>query len=402
MSHRGHLSHRVASTSGAVLALLLAGGAWAQPESEAPPPNLDFDNPATCAPCHAAVVAEWTRSMHAQAHHSKDPVYAGLRAVRMAKEGAAVAQGCDTCHAPRAAGPDDLSPAATNGVSCATCHTTAHVKAQGQGAARLVPFEDPKMIQGPNKARPGMVAPHGLGGDPPPHFVDGMSLCLACHEQLVSPKGVTLCNTGHEFGGLGGAFPDQRCIDCHMPIIEGPSGTVDRDQAHASHSFVGPHHRWTPAEQGATPPQPVEVEAAFDGGLLRVVLKNGAGHGWPSGFPARLALVKLVGLDAGGQPVWTNFKDDPLAESPESVLNAVFVDAAGKPTLPPFSVAKQRENRLRPGEARTVTYAVPAAVKAVKGKVLYRLVPPPAVKLFKLEGLPEAEPRPVIDFEVAR
>ena len=115
-----------------------------------------------------------------------------------------------------------------------------------------------------------------------------------------------------------------------------------------------------------------------------------------------MGIVKLVGLDAAGQPVWTNCEKNPVKESPESVLFAVFVDAAGKPTLPPFSVRKARDQRLRAGEARVLTYQVPAAVKTLKGKVLYRLVPPPAVKLFGLEGTPEAEARPVIAFEATR
>ncbi len=390
----------------ALLGLLIPAAALADPAPTeaapaAEPPAVDPTNPDTCAPCHAAVVEEWRSSLHARSHHSRDPIYAGLRRVRMAKEGPQVANACAKCHTPLADGPEDPSLAALNGVSCATCHNVAHVASTGVGADRLTRFEDPLKFQGPNTPRAGLKAPHALGGAPPAHMTDGMTLCLACHETLSNGK-VTLCNTGVEFGGVGGAFPEQRCIDCHMPIVEGPSGSMDRDQAHTSHRFIGAHRRWQAGDSGADALEPVALTGQLSGRTLTVTIANQSGHGWPTGFPGRMATLKLTGLDAAGQPVWTNFTEQAAQSDPQAVLMASFVDAQGAPTLPPYATRIARDSRLRPSETRALTWQVPASVQRVKGQLMLRLVPPPAHAVLGVTDSPLSGPRPVVGLDVTR
>jgi hypothetical protein len=360
---------------------------------------LDIEDPAQCAGCHETIVQEWQASMHANAHHSKDPVYAAMRTLRMAKQGAAVAEGCANCHTPRAPSPDFEGVAATGGVTCASCHNVKTVHAKGVGAKRTTRFAGNTLV-GPHEPRK-MDAPHGLGATPK-HFKDGFTLCLTCHEQAKAPSGVTLCNTGTEFGDQNGAFPEQRCVDCHMPIVSTPSGSVDRDQAHASHMWATAHHHWNWPEHRELAPVPVELTAVFVGSQLHVQISNETGHSYPTGFPGRMAILKLVGQDAAGKAIWTNFESAPMKASPQSVFNSVYGDADGKPTLPPLATQLLRDNRLRPGETRTLRYGIPRDVQTINAVLLYRLLPPPAAKAFGLTDAPEGKPRPILKASFTR
>lgn len=375
-------------------ALTACAGSTAPPpppvdEAEAKAPahaGIDIDDPTVCAGCHAAVVTEWQTSMHAQAHHSKDEIHGAMRSLRMAKQGEQIAGKCAQCHEPRDT--QDLeSTVAKTGVSCATCHNLADVdRSDGKKGAKALVWAEPGVLRGVHDTV--ATAPHGVGA-PQPALVDGSTVCLACHDATKTPAGADACTTGPEYAE-NEADPGS-CTSCHMPEVDGPSGAVSQRPTHRSHAFVGPHRAWYSDDPVTL--DAVGVTATLQGNTLTATLENRSGHGFPTGFPGRIAVVKAVALGADGEPMWTNLTDDPMKQDPDAVLNKVYVDADGKPTMPPFAKELKRDSRLKAAETRTLTWTVPAGAAAAEVKVVYRLLPPPAAKALGLTEHPKAAPR---------
>ncbi len=370
--------------------------ASASASTSSPHATLDFDDPTVCAACHGQVVEEWRTSMHSQAHHDNDPIYGSMRTLRMKKQGAEIADKCVQCHNPRdTADPD--SAAGKNGVSGATCHAATAVDGtKGPGAKALSFSTD--TLRGPHDLEAGASPVHGTG-EASPLLADGQSICLACHDATQTPAGEAACTTGPEyidFSATAGDAPEaaQSCAECHMPRVEGASGVVSTRADHASHAFMGPHHAWT-GDDSEFMGTAVDLDVTLAASEATVTLVNRTGHSFPTGFPGRMAVLMVVARDASGEAIWTNISEDPMADSPQSVLNKVYVDADGTPTPAAFAKELERDNRLKPKETRTLTYALPEGVAVVEAKVVFRLLPPKLAEKLGLSETAEAEPRVV-------
>jgi hypothetical protein len=358
---------------------------------------FDPNQPQQCAACHQAVVAEWETSLHRRAHTSRDPIFAAVHQVRSAREGADMAKNCANCHSPAGSTPE----LADLGVTCSTCHQTRAIDRSGgkMGLAALMRTA-PNEVVGPHGSDIAAGAPHALAIAEPTVF-DGSTLCLSCHEQLANKDGIAACSTGIEWRD-GHRANGQSCVDCHMPWVDGPNGVTSPARTrHRSHAFIGPHLALRdPAQdlaQGA-----LSLALGFEGDSLEVTLANKTQHAWPTGFPGRFAVVVLVGFDAAGQQVWSNFTDEPMKQHPDAVLNKVYLDADGKPTLAPYAKTLARDNRLKTDETRTFSVTVPAEVIRVEGKLMSRLVAPPLAKMLQLGELPELKPRAVATAKAQR
>ena len=358
------------------------------PETHAKP-TIDIDDPETCAACHANVVAEWKQSMHSQAHHDNDPIFGNMRALRMKKQGDKIANKCVKCHNPRAPEAPD-SVAGMAGVSCATCHNiqSVHIEPGVVGVDALEWAQD-GMLRAARDRPAGASPVHGTG----PKLevlADGKTVCLACHNATQTPAKQPACTTGPE---LAQSASEQTCVDCHMPQVDGPVGAFGRQEAHASHKFLGPHRAWY-QDDASILEQAVALETRFDQGALVVELTNKSAHAFPSGFPGRFALIKVVGYDKKGAPVWKNFESNPLAEHPESLLNKVYHDKDGEPAPAAFAQELVRDNRLKADEVRVVRYEeVPAKVQRVEVSLVYGLLPAKLAKKLELAAAPEAKPK---------
>lgn len=394
------------ATSSIVFTALLAVAAGC-PKSDAPPPKsapraadgpIDIDDPETCRECHEAIVVEWSQSMHARAHHSRDPIYAGVRRIREQREGAAILSMCAQCHTPRSVD-DPNSSVAKVGVGCAACHnaTSLHTATDKKGAAALE-LAGGTLLLGPNDLPADASDAHDTGAAPA-HMKDGSSLCLTCHGELKSPAGIPICTTGPELSGA----PDARksCTSCHMPTVPGPSGIANDRLRHASHTFVGPHRAWYQHDKSFLAGS-VDLDGTLQGGTLTLTIANRAGHAMPTGFPGRMAILRVSGRDATGAEVWSNWTDDPMKQDPQAVFNKVYVDDQGQPTLAPYAAALKRDNRLTPSETRTLQYAVPETVQSATVTLSMRLLPPPLADKLGLVGTPEAEPEPITTLQIAR
>ena len=386
--------------------------------------GIDMNDVELCSSCHENIGAEWQRSMHAQAHASRDPIFGKMRELRTAREGEGLPSRCASCHGPREPSAPD-GALAQAGVTCATCHQLAGVDRSRGNGARALEVADGAVVRGP----------HGLGDVPSPHTIgeaapwitDGQTLCRACHHATRNAQGVAACTTGPEFdeglaaagiettrrGGVDGTVTASAgdlsggCTGCHMPVVDRPSGVVGTHSTHRSHEFFGPHHLWTAGGEGepgrSFMASAVALTGRWEDGELIAELQNRTGHGVPSAFPGRMMLVKVVGFDAEGHEVWTNFTDAPPRQDPQAVFNKVYLDAEGHPSMPPYGVELARDNRLRPGESRTLRWdEIPASVTRARVTLLYRLVPPPLVARLELAGSPLAEARPFVVAEFAR
>lgn len=401
-----------------VLALVALGGigcgkaggpTQAVPSTEtsvaiAPPSTVaafDVNRPEQCAACHQAVVAEWESSLHRRAHTSRDPIFAAVHEVRSAREGAElVAKNCANCHSPAGETPE----LADLGVTCSTCHQTKAVDSsmRGEGKMGFAAFvrTAPNEIVGPRGADIVAGAPHALAVAEA-HVFDGSTLCLSCHEELKNKDGIAACSTGIEWRE-GRPKDDETCVDCHMPWVEGPSGVISQARTrHRSHAFIGPHAALAdPAKDLAK--GALGLEVIFEGEGVKVTLENKTRHAWPTGFPGRFAVVALVGYDAQGREVWRNFTDDPMKEHPEAVLNKVYLDGEGQPTLAPYAKTLARDSRLKTDETRVMRVVVPNEVVRVEARLVSRLVAPPLAKRLELGELAELAPRIVKKAEARR
>lgn len=347
---------------------------------------IDIEDPANCAVCHAAVYAEWTESMHARAHQTKDPIFAALRDFRLSL-GQKIEGKCENCHSPRAQGRFD-SAAALAGVSCAACHNIEAVhSAEYAKGAKLIQIAKDNTMRSARDVPSGSSPVHG-SGPALPALADGKTLCLACHGKHRNPAQVPVCTTGSELEEHAG---DDTCVSCHMPHEEGPSGAVSNRERHRSHRFAGPHRAYLQDDLRLLA-SGVELKVERARGAATVEIRNRSGHAFPSGFPGRVALVEVVGLDANGEAVWRNFSGDPMKESPESVFNKIYVDEGGQPTMPPLAVSMARDNRLKPDEVRTLDYVLPDSVETIRASVIYRLLPSSAAERLGLSELDLAQP----------
>lgn len=363
-----------------LLAIACSGG---DPEPVAVAP-ADFDDPATCAECHAPIVEEWSHSMHALSHHDRDPIYGAMRRLRIEKQGIEVGAQCPACHNPRS--PDDPdAPAGLHGVSCASCHAVTAVDAGKGPGANALTFS-PDTLLGVHDVSPGATPAHGTG-PAAAHLVDGTTICLACHDATTTPTGAAACTTGPEYA-LGAST--LTCVQCHMPRAIGPSGTASSRGVYASHIFAGPHRAWRgdPSLLASS----LGITADLTASRATVTLVNVTGHAFPTGFPGRMAAVVVRGFDASGAEIWTSLGPDG-APTPEALLNKVYVDAGGNPVPSAFSTSLAHDRRLKPGESRTIGFDVPDGVVRIEAQVRFHLMSPKLAATLGLADAPEAKPQ---------
>lgn len=374
-----------------------ASGSAPTLSASAPAHLVDLDDPSACAACHAQVVGEWRESMHAEAHHGADPIYGALRSFRMAKEGPELGTKCASCHHPRELAELD-GPKAKQGVGCASCHQIGGVELEGgkAGAKALLPGA-PGVLRGPHDVAAGASPAHGTG-PALSALSDGKTICLACHQEEKNKAGVATCTTGIEHAAKG---EQGSCVSCHMPEIDAPAGSAGARKTHRSHAFLGPHRAWQKGDPSFVA-SGVELGGELSGEQVVVTLRNETGHGFPSGFPGRMAVVQMRGLDAGGAEIWRNFHDDPMKEHAAAVLNKVYVDAEGKPVLPPYGVKLERDSRLETGETRSIRMLVPPSVAKVEVELRMWLLPPAASKAIGIADAPEAKPVVVATHTIVR
>lgn len=372
-----------------VLGFGLLASASVQADGERPP--LHHVPSDVCGSCHMEIYKQWSGSMHSNSTALRDPIHGAFYQMLMGspvEEDVKSKKGsypfCLQCHAPNAARDGktklDAMPAYAEGVNCVACHTMKKAKgpkANSQLGAKAYEFSD-MALQGPNGGYAGMnpvVSPGhdgSLASNPFQHEAQSelfrsSDLCLGCHETRNNGKGLPLCSTGPELVASGNTVT---CQSCHMPMMNGFS----------NHTMSGGHDP-NMVRRGMT--FVLNAAKTETGGEATVRIKNLLAHNLPTGAPFRNLVVKVTALNAQGQPVWTNFKQNAFKEDGKSVMMLYLAGDDGKPAPPPKATKIAKDTRLKPNESREIVYHIPVpGVAKVRAELYYDLLTPPFKKKF--------------------
>jgi tetratricopeptide (TPR) repeat protein len=371
----------------------------------------------SCAECHADVAAQWRSSAHAFASFN-NPIYRVSVDKFRAEAGKEKSRFCGGCHdiplmVDRVMdGEIDTADArAQSGVTCRTCHSVVHTRADGNGSYTLAASDIPIPPHGDGEA----VKRHVARAAPAP--LRTAEMCGTCHKVFLGAHS----GNAHHLAGQDDLTPwmrsvyagssaqriddeivEQDCRACHMPLEEAVQGDLAATAGKvASHRMLG-GHTWlsamrndpatleraraflrgsasidvaaaTAADGARTLPADGAALSAGTRMVLDVVVRNQrVGHRFPGGtLDAQDTWIELTVHDARGRLVaeaGTEHErggDDPSAHR----LRALLADDDGKPLL------EREVNRFRavvfnhtllPREATVVQYALelPAALAA--------------------------------------
>jgi hypothetical protein len=369
-----------------LLGVVLAGGALAVSSASTPhPPGSTlplvaelFRTSDRCVGCHSGVTApsgedvsigyDWRASM--MANSARDPYWqASVRreVTDHAADGEAIQDECAKCHMPMArataaaegararvfdylaaAGDDEQSALALDGVSCSLCH---QIQADGLGTeasfsggfrvdtetawgerSAFGPFD-------PDDGRLSVMhSATGLRQTRADHLA-GSELCASCHtlstHALGAGAGASLPEQMPYLEWRASSFEGERtCQSCHMPEVSDEvrvsSVLGDARTQVSRHTFLGgnffmlrmlaryrrelgvkalPQELENAAartlaqlEGGSTARVAVDGAAVANGRLeLDVVVTNLAGHKLPTGYPSRRVWLDLAVRDAAGR-----------------------------------------------------------------------------------------------------
>jgi len=359
----------------------------------------------TCAECHGEIAAQWKGSMHHRSSFN-NPFYQDVFDRFVADNGRQKGRFCGGCHDTALMFDDTIlaevrpeDPKAHAGISCAVCHGVTEATTEGNASYTLTtsPIPLPKEGDEPSlvahRARVGMAA---LRSD---------ALCASCHIGFIS------ADTGHAavvtglneytpwrrsgFNGSKAARLDavaqQRCVDCHMPMVQ------VGDKQVRSHRFAGGHAAMASMTGDTAQLQAIEMllkqaarldVIAVGEGLGRPVVKDGelnvvpgselafdvvvinenTGHKFPGGaLDLRDTWIEVDLTDASGAPVAAAGAEHERTGEDLSAhrLRALVVTEEGKAVLD-HRVASFRtpvyDNSIPPRSAAVVryTWAVPA------------------------------------------
>ncbi len=255
-------------------------------------PLIDgFSSAQTCAGCHSEIAAEWARSGMGRA--MSDPVFVADHA------DSGEFFWCLRCHAPLpeqqpllidglatlkpltpsgTANPDFDATLQSQGVTCIVCH-----QHDGHFVAGIA---DPRSPPHPARHDPDLV---------------GVQTCTRCHQldglpfdRLDRPLLDTV-GEWRRWQALTGR--SDGCVDCHMPAITRTVAPGGPERDSHDHSFPG---AWSDAllRSGLT----ISTPERIDGGIA-LTLTNTAGHGYPTGEPARAIVVSATLPDGTRQEV---------------------------------------------------------------------------------------------------
>ncbi|MBS1764769.1 MAG: T9SS type A sorting domain-containing protein [Bacteroidetes bacterium] len=250
-----------------------------------------------------------------------------------------------------------------SGVSCTACHAIGDSSTLGSLFTGNIPYDTNKVMFGPFEFP--VAGPMQLYVGYTPTFSTHVSegrFCSPCHTLISSsfdlnnvPTGTTFIEqaTYHEW--LNSAYPSQdtKCQTCHMPQIEDPvvlaNGNIglpgrtpfNLHQFAGANSFMVKLIKQNKTALGVNAPdynfdstlvaidhmlttQALDATASLntitnDTAYVDVVLKNKAGHKFPSGYPSRRAVVQMIVTKANGDTLFAS----GLFDSNYEVVNPV-------------------------------------------------------------------------------
>lgn len=370
----------------AAFTLLLALGLGSSAaQAERPSPGSEFPTPLhvpsiICGECHEDIYRQWQASMHARSAPGQDPVFSAVYEELVGahnKEGLTLNgdyPACLQCHAPNAAKDQKTDISQLNyaeGVNCVVCHVLADYKGMEQvdGKAHYglnaYNYSDTH-LQGPSGRylSPKQDAQHTFPINPNQVMLRTSQVCLGCHGSYHNANGVPIYQTGEEYASNEGE--NATCQSCHMPKLDGV----------ASHAILSAH-----SDSQLARPVVITLQSNKKGETiqLKVKLKNTLPHGFPTGNPFRNAQLKVTAYDKKDNLLWSNYQGYPpdFSQDPQALLEYRVTDKDGQPVSAYIAEKAHSDTRLKPFEARELSYAIPAQnVYLLRAELLYNILTP--------------------------
>jgi hypothetical protein len=200
----------------------LAGAAATSAALPTNVPVAAFPPPDSCG-CHASLVSDWQKSMHAKALDDK-AYQTKLRQAQEATNGK-IGSFCNTCHGPVATMTGAMKTgdidAANNGIVCMFCHQVTGTTRPPGNVSQIVKPDGTRRAQ---LQKP--QAPHAAAYSP---FHQTSALCGACHNVRHPVNGMHLEATYAEWEKGPYAKEGVQCQDCHMTASVGARGPHEGD-----------------------------------------------------------------------------------------------------------------------------------------------------------------------------
>lgn len=333
-------------------------------------PSSRFGPSAGCG-CHAALLEQWEKSMHAKA--MTDPLYLLKLKEAEAATGGALGPFCNACHAPIAVMAGELvsldhsavSEVGAEGVTCDFCHQAegtdgpignTSVAITGDGIKRAQ-LRDPQ-------------APHPAQYS---QFHETAEFCGNCHDVIHPGNGMYLESTYSEWKAGPYAAEGIVCQDCHMtpgPGVTKPNpgkaAGMGPDREHIyTMTFAGGNVGLGDAELAeerlkAAAELELEMPDVADGGdvMVRTTITNvGAGHYLPTGLTeVRQMWLEVTAVDEAGNEVLSERRD----------FGSVLKDADGNHPVQLWDAAAfHTDDRIPPRESTSNEYSFPMPEGAV-------------------------------------
>ncbi len=322
-----------------------------------------------CGQCHPRIYAMWKESMHA--HSSDDPIYETSFAQAYLASGEKAKKLCMRCHAPTTLLTRDYSkrlPITDEGVTCDFCHS---VSGLDLGNSEDPFFINREMFKGTDWRQGRPFHDRWI-----PDVLRQSRFCAACHE-YTALNGVTLLGTYSEWKAGPFARENTSCQGCHMASVDG----APRDHRMVRFGKGGSTDAGlgtSSSLKGVAGDLKVRVgRVDRDGGHLTVrvqILNTGCGHRVPTGMPSRSLILICEVRSKGMGKVLTRSKVF-RKRLIDQETGKDFTDDAGV-FLRPGRILQ--DNRLLPGERRTVAFKFPIVPKKelqVKAYVNYLYQP---------------------------
>ncbi len=342
----------------------------------------DFKPAQSCAECHEKIHQQWSQSRHARSTVQKDPLFAAMYNWAIQDSQGKLKKKCIVCHSPMSTVFGDGDPEKSfnrDGITCQFCH----------GASEIVAYHSAKDIKIDLTTIYSSHPETRNDAHPVAHrdYFQKSDFCLPCHAEMKTPREIEVCSTGHEWKSYY-EKTQKTCQDCHMPTSDDVP----------SHLFPGTH-------QGNLLQNAVSMSLSYlpESRKIQVTLINtGAGHALPTGTPLRMVILKVTALDENENPVWENWKDNPLREDKSALFMKILGNAEGKGPVPPWQATQVLlDRKLLPGTPVTVTYHLPEnQIHKLKATLWYRFAPPPILKKFGITDPHFTEPRLMVQKEI--
>lgn len=329
-----------------------------------------------CGVCHQRIYKEWTHTGHAKSAPSKSPV---VKAYYDFLSGENLeTRKCDQCHVPLRSlysqEKEQNEKLFEEGVNCLFCHVVRGVRSKKGQGTDYYRFNILKPLTGPSKTIEKIA-----------HDADFIGLyketdyCLGCHQN------------GEADYYYQKEDMDVPCQDCHMPSAQNLKSSVSakvRDTVNR-HLFEGGRSREFLSSAVVLSGASRKKEGKI---VLEVVLENTAFHAVPTGFPLRAAVLKITGMDKQGNPVWSNYGNDPATEDPGAYFALSYAEEDEVYVHWVKEVKPLKDTRLLPASERKLSYEVAShEITAFQIQIFYRPFPASVIKKLRLDNTPGLE-----------